>query len=302
MTDDLEKKTEECYKELIEWVTMAELDTEGKTFCTPATLHRYAVARNGDFDAAVKNIESTLEWRKIHVPPELHCPACDDDTKMHCFFPLGLDSKNRVVIYACAAKAQTNETDVTVRHMCQTLEHAWRYTEKLNLHHQWLWLVDFGGFGIKHALQGRTSNASLGAFGTHMPERLGTVLLINPPSIFDLLLAAIKPFLDKRTMSKVNIVHGTSATIGDLLEPHGIPKNSGISKWMKKVLDMEPVPGSNPSLASLDQDILHDIYLPRKINGVMVPYQKQEPIPEDEDVSNTSSSSSSSSSSKGWFW
>ncbi len=261
---------EECFGELKEWVVEAApgLDDKARSFLTPATLRRYAVARNGDFDAAVKNITATLEWRKANVPDSMHCTACDSDTGMHCFSCVGIDDHRRVVVYACAARAKTNETAVTVGHMCQTLEHAWTYTEDLDLHHQWLWIVDFNGFGLSHAMQGRTSNGALAAFSEHMPERLGAVLLLNPPRIFDLLLAAIKPFLDARTMSKVHIVRCTAETAAEALVPFGVKAGSGISRFMSEVLAMDAKPGNVPSFEMLDHEVVARIGLPRWRDGV----------------------------------
>jgi hypothetical protein len=262
---------ERCVGELAEWVSEAApgLDAAALAFCTPATLRRYAVARNGDFDAAVKNLEATLAWRAAGaVPPSpLHCPACDTDPHMHAFFPVGIDAHRRVVVYACAARAKTNETEVTVRHMVQTLEHAWRATEALGLHHQWVWLVDFAGFGLRHALQGRTSNAALASFSAHMPERLGAVVLLNPPGVFDLLLAAVKPFVDARTMAKVHIARCTPDTAAAVLRPHGIPPDGPIAKWMAAVLAMPGTPGSLPPLDGLDAAVMAHIALPRMPPG-----------------------------------
>ena len=97
-----------------------------------------------------------------------------------------------------------NARDVTVQHMVQTLEHGWRFTETLNLHHQWVWIIDFNGFGLKNAMQFSTSRSILGAFSRHMPERMGVVLMINPTPVLGTLLAAIKQFADARTMSKAS--------------------------------------------------------------------------------------------------
>jgi hypothetical protein len=49
---------------------------------------------------------------------------------------------------------------------------------------------------------GRTATTFLSHISAHLPERLHCAVLINPPSIFDLLLAVLRPFIDARTMSK----------------------------------------------------------------------------------------------------
>jgi len=39
-----------------------------------------------------------------------------------------------------------------------------------------------------------------------MPERMGLTLLLNPPRVFDLLLGAMRPFINEVTMAKVRVV------------------------------------------------------------------------------------------------
>lgn len=230
-----------------------------------STLRRYATARNGDFEAARKNLEETLAWRVAHVPAVLSCPACTANPLSHCFFTLGIDAQRRVVVYASAAKAKMNEKNVTLQHMCHTLEHAWRATQELDLAATWVWIIDFGGFSIWDAMQGSTSNGALSAFSNHMPERLGAAVLLNPPTVFDILLAAMRPFLDARTMSKVRIVRGgDTAAIQAQLAQVGIAPESGTSAWMGACLAMPPTAGSVPDDSLLDGAVLDKIRLLRE--------------------------------------
>lgn len=152
---------------------------------------------------------------------------------------------------------------VTVRHMVHTLEHAFRSTAALGLHHQWVWLVDFQGFGLWHAMQGKTSITSLQAFSHHMPERLGCVLLVNPPSIFDLLLTVVKTVADARTMSKVHVLRCTPETAPAELLKHGIEESSGIPQWFAEIMRLPGKPGSLPSMECLHEGHLKALTLPR---------------------------------------
>ena len=249
----------------------APLGADALAFLTRATLNRYATARNGDFEAALANLRATLAWRVEHVPAVLSCPACAAEPQSHCFFVVGVEpSQRRVVVYASAAKARMNEKDVTVQHMVHTLEHAWRATDALQLAPTWVWCVDFQGFSLWNAMQGSTSNGALSAFSTHMPERLGAVLLVNPPGVFDLLLAAVRPFLDARTMSKVHIVRGDEKSIGASLEKHGIVAGAkdGLSSWLSRAMAMPGAPGNVPPDDCLDQEVLRLIRLPGCAHGL----------------------------------
>ena len=244
---------------------------EARAFLSRATLNRYATARNGDFAAALANLRATLAWRAEHVPAALGCPACAADAHSHCFFSVGVEpAQRRVVVYACAAKARMNVKDVTVQHMVHTLEHAWRATDALALAPQWVWVVDFAGFGLWHAMQGSTSNGALSAFSTHMPERLGAVLLLNPPGIFDILLAAVRPFVDARTMSKVHIVRGDKDALVNAFSQYGIVKGAkdGMAEWLAQTCSMAGAPGNVAGDAGLDQEVLRQIRLPGCAHGL----------------------------------
>ena len=59
----------------------------------------------------------------------------------------------------------------------------------------------------RHATQISTTAAMMNAFNNHMPERMGAVLLLNPPWVLGGLVAAMRPFLSERTMSKVPPAH-----------------------------------------------------------------------------------------------
>ena len=130
----------QAVEKLCVWSKGAQLSELGRDFCDDSsTFRRYAVARNGDAEAALKNLQESIAWRETHVPAKLHCPVCDVDPFMHCFFPIGLDTQKRLVIYSSASRAKMNDRDVTVQHMVHVLEHGWRSTRALDLHHQWVW-------------------------------------------------------------------------------------------------------------------------------------------------------------------
>lgn len=111
---------------------------------------------------------------------------------------------------------------------------------------QWVWVVDFRGFGFTHAMQARLGISFAKVFADHFPERLKALCMINPPTVFQLLLSAIKPFADERTMSKVQVLSGTDAEVCKQLGERGMSSES--VEWMRKVLAMDPVPGSLPPL------------------------------------------------------
>jgi hypothetical protein len=268
-----DEKVEACIVKLKAWREAAEagsapeagtLSPAARAFLREAsTLRRFAVARNGDYGAALKGLLATIAWRDANIPDTLHCRACDADPHMHAFFPIGVDDGGRVVVYACAARAKTNDLEVTVGHMVQSLEFAFRASSALALHHQWVWVIDFTGFSFWHAMQGSTSNATLQTFADHFPERLGSVLLLNPPGLFDILLGLVKAVADSRTMAKVKILRCTPDTAGEALAAHGIPAGSGMAAYVAEALRLPGKPGHLPPTDGLDQEHLKALVMPR---------------------------------------
>ena len=91
-------------------------------------------------------------------------------------------------------------------------------------------------------------------------------MLLNPPRLFDVLLALVRPFVDARTMGKVLIVRPTAATVESELRALGV-SNAGQLAWLTRVLEMDPVPGSLPPFSLLDAN-LADIALPHLAKAI----------------------------------
>jgi hypothetical protein len=102
---------------------------------------------------------------------------------------------------------------------------------------------------------GGTANSFLSTFAAHLPERLGAAILVNPPGLFDILLAVVRPFIDARTMGKVKIIRPTQGRLAEELAPFGVT-SPGQLQWLERVLAMEATPGNLPSRRELG-DIAH---------------------------------------------
>ncbi|KAJ3341101.1 hypothetical protein HDU93_005733 [Gonapodya sp. JEL0774] len=126
-------------------------------------------------------------------------------------------------------------------------------------------LVDFNGFDLQEAFKARYAIRFLMLFSDHYPERLGRMVLINPPSAFQLFFNAAKGFADQRTMNKVAFVYTPSKpkteakeiVFGDagmdaLMEQlRGIDignKDPAFLSWMAAVLRLEAKPGLLPPI------------------------------------------------------
>eukprot|EP00760_Papus_ankaliazontas_P020576 PhM_4_TR18462/c0_g1_i1/m.77200 len=233
--------------QLQEWRDSLD-DAEDRQFASDEALARYLTARKNKYSAARHMLEKSLQWRVQALPrPKcvMRCHLCDVDPYQHCFIPLGFDCFGNVVVYGCAPRARNHDADHAVRHVTQTLFYIW---ESFPFSKQWVWIVDFNGYGLTHAMQAKIGIAFLTTFDNHFPERLRAVILVNPPSVFQVLLKALKPFGDERTWAKLRTVKGKPEEVSRALAKNfGIVSNTTLT-WIERVLSMEPKPGNMPLL------------------------------------------------------
>jgi hypothetical protein len=244
------------------------LDADTRHFLSEATLRRYATARKGDAAAALDMLKGTVEWRKTAVVRPLACATCESEPTSHCFFPIGRDAHGNAVIYGNPPRASNTGVEATVTHVVHQLERCWDERESgaagLCQGGQWVWVVDFRGFGFTHAMQARLGISFATTFANHFPERLRCLLLLNPPTVFSLLLSALQPFADQRTLSKVQTLTGDTDALIEQLRARDL-HDEELLGWMRKVLSMPPQPGSLPPLPESTKPI----HLPRiKLPGI----------------------------------
>jgi hypothetical protein len=122
--------------------------------------------------------------------------------------------------------------------------------------HQFTWLVDFAGFGMSHAFQARVGISSLGLLSSHLPERLHTLVLINPPSVFDIFFAAVRPFVDARTFSKLRTVRAKPGPelVKVLADEYDL--QPWAADWVSEAAGMKGVPGCLPPLPDASRRLI----------------------------------------------
>lgn len=236
-------------EELRAWVRSAGYTGYDAAFLTDHTLQRYLTGRNGDVAAAIASLQKTLEWRAEAInpfEPSLGCPMCDESPHSHNFLPLGHDKSGNVVVYGNPPRASHRAVEPTVRHIVHYLERAFAHPATAS--QRWCWLVDFSGFGFSHAMEFSLARSFASVFADHFVERLAQLVLLNPPTVFSIMLKAVRPFADKRTLDKIIDISGDIDTVViPKLEELGY--GTEICGWMKRTLHCSPaVPGNLPPL------------------------------------------------------
>lgn len=194
--------------------------------------------------AALARLRHTLAWRhstllqgdvvlrskdskgKCHFS----CPCCQKEPNAHCYFPLGMDNRERVVFYSSAPRALRSDLSGISHILCE-LE------ANLDEAEQIVWIVDFRGFGSRHA-DPRCGIEAIKVFAAHYPERLGEVVLLGFPAAFSFLWRCLQPMLDPVTRQKVRILRTTEEREGYLrrLWP------DWMRAWLAAADELEPVP------------------------------------------------------------
>jgi len=199
---------------------------EDADFCDHETCRRYLVARSWDIDAAQKQLESTLTWRKEELYPlqkkEFHeSPKTLNNPLALSLRTIGCDKDGRPIMYTCFAEAHDRwDVEGNMTHQTLCMEACCkllrkRRSEGLNqtaASRQWILAIDFDGFGW------RDQNPNVAVLTIkllqHYPEMLHNFLLVNSPYLFLGLYKVITPLLDERVKAKVQFLKFTSKTKG----------------------------------------------------------------------------------------
>ena len=103
-------------------------------------------------------------------------------------------------------------------------------------------------------MQGKLAASFAKVFSQQMPERLDKILLLNPPSVFSMLLTAARPFVDKRTLDKVVVIKGANAEVlKTLSNEHNFPQAT--VTWLEKTLACN-VSDKLPELPAISKQLL----------------------------------------------
>jgi len=188
-----------------------------RRFCSDAMLARYLRAKRWHVDAAARAVSRTLAWR-LNAAVEGLTWAHVSSLGVDCGAAMRLDVRDRhgrPVL--CLRPGRVQQLDArTVQLLSYTMEAMVRSMDTSDCDargagvdlssEQVLLLVDCTDWSLRAAPGRLAVRKCLKLLTRHYPERLGTALVLNPPRLFSLLWAAVCPFLDARTTSKIHIM------------------------------------------------------------------------------------------------
>ncbi|ONK60745.1 uncharacterized protein A4U43_C08F22110 [Asparagus officinalis] len=175
-------------------------------YCSDACIRRYLTARSWNVRRATKMLKGTLKWRLENKPEEIRWEDIAHEAETGKIYRSNfVDKYGRIVLVMRPRGCQsTNSTQGQIRYLVYCMENA-----ILNLpedQEQMVWLIDFHGFTMSN-ISVKVTKETANVLQDHYPERLGAMILYNPPKIFESFWMVVKPFLEAKTNKKVQFVY-----------------------------------------------------------------------------------------------
>jgi len=135
------------------------------------------------------------------------CQAClNKDLRSHYMQHVGWDKRGRALVYSDIGIARDKAPKSNAEHCIQVLEFLEPILPPFP-NDQYLWVVDFHKFSISD-MNPKMAIACLSLFGRCYPERLGQMILVGAPSLFNVFFRAVAPFADPVSVKKVRFARG----------------------------------------------------------------------------------------------
>ena len=137
------------------------------------------------------------------------CPLCLLDPLSHSLTNF-LEKDNTYYFYTCPAKSKLYyDTNSIIDHYNGVLS-------DIPKNKKWVWVLDVMGFGFNHFLQIEVAKELSKLISSKFSENLEKILIINPSGYVSAVYAIVKPFLNNKVKSIIEINHEIK-TIDDIL-------------------------------------------------------------------------------------
>uniref|UniRef100_A0A0D9VYF0 CRAL-TRIO domain-containing protein n=1 Tax=Leersia perrieri TaxID=77586 RepID=A0A0D9VYF0_9ORYZ len=205
---------------------LGHLSSSSEKYCTEACLRRYLEARSWNVDKSRKMLEESIKWRIAYKPEDTRWPDISVEAETGKMYRANfVDREGRTVVIMRPAKENTSSHEGQIRFLVYTLENA--ILSLPDNQEKMVWLIDFTGWTLAKATPIKTARETLNILQNHYPERLAIAIVFNPPKVFETFYKLMKPFLDPRTIQKLNFVY---------------QKDEESMKIMHKCIDPEVLP------------------------------------------------------------
>lgn len=206
-------------------------------------LLKWLVAANFDSVSAEKKLRATADWRRLNKLDDLSWKA--PEVLLQCY-PIGLTGFDK---FGCPVWIQkSGVTDYKglancvspqdfVKHTAYLLESMQRKNANDpngTLSHQQVVILDFENFSAwqlasKAGLELQFEMVRM--IETHFPEVYRRLIVVNAPSVFNVLLKLVRPFASERTLKRLTVFNSDAAqwkaALLEDIDPSQLPVHYG---------------------------------------------------------------------------
>jgi len=176
-----------------------------KKWCDRTTLERFLRADKGNVEKAKTRLKSTLIWRRDEM--NSFCRCCfEKDSRSHYMHIVGRTKNRRPVVFSDIGLARNLKPKDNEAHATFCMEQVEKCLPTYP-NDTYVWVSDFHKFGRQH-LNPSVAKKVLGLFARHYPERMGSMVFVEAPRIFNILYKICEKFVDATTMAKLRFVKG----------------------------------------------------------------------------------------------
>ena len=137
------------------------------------------------------------------------CPICLLDPLSHSLTNF-LEKDNTYYFYTCPAKSKLYFDVVSI------IDHYNGVLSDIPKNKKWIWVLDVLGFGFNHFLQIEVAKELSKLISSKFSENLEKIIIINPSSYVSAVYAIVKPFLNNKVKSIIEINYKIK-TVDDIL-------------------------------------------------------------------------------------
>jgi hypothetical protein len=202
---DLSKEQEEAVKSLKLKLDELKLTEKMSKTDFEREVLRFLRARKFKVDKTLEMIKKYLEWRETNQFYTKTAADCKDVTWTKAFVYMGKDKENHHTFVVFPAKHIPSSLDykqveiMAVLILDNFFEQMDKTQEQINL------LFCYDNWGL--SCVDRTIDSMFMSIGQdYFPERLHRAFLVNPPWFFSTIWTILKPFLDQKTVEKINFL------------------------------------------------------------------------------------------------
>jgi hypothetical protein len=128
------------------------------------------------------------------------CPLCLLDPLSHSLTNF-LEKDNTYYFYTCPAKSKLYYDTNSI------IEHYNGVLSDIPKNKKWIWVLDVLGFGFNHFLQIEVAKELSKLISSKFSENLEKIIIINPSGYVSAVYNIVKPFLNNKIKSIIEINH-----------------------------------------------------------------------------------------------